>query len=70
MIIIIVTIITLCITATKRNHIALYIMGKNVTYGDILRRSKKSLKLNLELLIEIDSANLITDLRNDLINIL
>jgi ABC-type siderophore export system fused ATPase/permease subunit len=65
-----VTAITLHIITTERNYIALYIIGKDITYRDILRRSKKSLKLNLELLIEISSANLITDLKNDLTNIL
>jgi len=64
------TVITLYITATERNHVALYVIGKDVAYRDILRRSKKSLKLSLELLIETGLANLITDLRNDLTNIL
>ena len=58
------------ITATKRDHIALYVIGKDITYKNILRRNKKSLKLNLKLLTEINSANLTTNLRNDLINIL
>ena len=66
----IATVTTLCITATERNHIALYIIGKDVIYKNIIRRSKKSLKLSLELLTETGSANLITDLRNDSTNIL
>ena len=37
------------ITATKRDHIALYIIGKDVAYKNILKRSKKSLKLNLKI---------------------
>jgi len=64
------TAITLYITATERNHVASYVTGKDVAYRDILRRSKKSPKLSLELLIEIGLVNLITDLRNDLTNIL
>jgi len=64
------TVTTLCITATERNHVALYVIGKDVAYGDILRRSKKSLKLSLELLIETGLANLMTNLRNNLTNIL
>jgi hypothetical protein len=64
-----VTAATPCTTATERNYIALYIIGKDVAHGDILRRNKKSLKLNLKLLTETGSANLITDLRNDSTNI-
>ena len=66
----IVTAVTPRTTATKRNHVALYIIGKDVAYKNILKRNKKSLKLNLKLLIETGLANLITDLRNDLTNIL
>jgi len=43
------TIATPYITATNRNHVALYITRKDVTYRNILRRSKKSLKLSLEI---------------------
>jgi hypothetical protein len=64
------TVVTPCITATKRNYVALYVIGKDIAYGNILRRNKKSLKLSLGLLIETSLANLTTDLRNDLINIL
>jgi len=65
-----VTATTLRTTATKRDYVALYIIGKDIAYRDILRRSKKSLKLSLELLIEISLVNLTTDLRNNLTNIL
>ena len=65
-----VTVATLRITATKRNYVTLYIIGKDIAYRDILRRSKKSLKLSLELLIEIGLVNSTTNLRNDLTNIL
>ena len=64
------TVATPCTTITDRDHVALYIIRKDVTYGNILGRNKKSLKLSLELPTEIDLANLITDLRNDLTNIL
>jgi len=64
------TVTTLYITATERNHVALYIIGKDVAYRDILRRSKKSPKPSLELLIETGLANSTTNLRNNLTNIL
>jgi len=64
------TVITLYITTTEKNYVTLYIIGKDVAYRDILRRSKKSLKLSLELPIETGLVNLTTDLRNDLTNIL
>ena len=66
----IATVATPYITVTERDYIALYVIGKDVAYKNILKRNKKSLKLSSELLIEIGSANLITDLRNNLINIL
>ena len=56
--------------ATDRDYIALYIIRKNITYKNILKRSKKSLKLNLGLLIKISLVNLTTNLRDNLINIL
>jgi hypothetical protein len=37
------------ITTTKRDHVALYIIGKDITYKNILKRSKKSPKLNLKI---------------------
>ena len=36
------------ITVTKRNYNTLYIMIKDITYRNILKRSKKSLRLNLK----------------------
>ena len=38
-----------CITATERDHVALYIIGKDITYKNILKRSKKSLRLSLKI---------------------
>ena len=69
-IITVATIVTPCVTATERDHIALYVIGKDIAYKNILRRNKKSLKLSLKLLIKTGSVNLMTDLRNDLTNIL
>ena len=66
----VVTVATPYITATERDYIALYAIGKDITYKNILRRNKKSSKLSLELLIEIGSANLTTNLRNNSTNIL
>ena len=37
------------ITATKRDYITLYIIGKDIIYKNILKKSKKSIKLNLKL---------------------
>ena len=37
------------ITVTERDYITLYIIRKDVAYGNILKRSKKSLKLNLKI---------------------
>jgi len=68
--IITITVITVITAATDKDYVALYIIRKDVTYRNILRRNKKSLKLSLGLLIEISLANLITNLINDLINIL
>ena len=45
----IVTAVTPCITATERDHVALYVIGKDITYKNILKRSKKSLRLNLKI---------------------
>jgi len=68
--IITITIITIITTATDKDYVALYIIRKDVTYRNILRRNKKSLKLSLGLLTETSLINLITNLINDLINIL
>jgi hypothetical protein len=43
------TVVTPCITAADKNHIALYIIRKDVAYRNILGRSKKSLRLNLKI---------------------
>ena len=37
------------ITVTERDHIALYIIGKDIAHKNILKRSKKSLRLNLKI---------------------
>ena len=57
----VITAATLCITATDRDHIALYAIKKDIAYGNILGRNKKSLKLSLKLLIKTGLANLITN---------
>ena len=36
-------------TVTERDHVALYIIGKDITYKNILKRNKKSLKLSLKI---------------------
>ena len=64
------TVATPYTTATERDYIALYVIGKDITYKNILRRNKKSLKLNLKLLIETGLANLMTNLKNNSTNIL
>jgi len=51
----IITAATPCITATDRNHVALYIIRKNIAYRNILRRSKKSLRLSLEISLRTTS---------------
>jgi len=66
----VVTIATPYITATNKDDIALYIIRKAANCGIIPKKNEKSLKLSLGLLIEISLVNLITDLINDLINIL
>ena len=66
----IITTATPRITVTDRDHVALYIIKKNIAYRNILGKNKKSLKLNLKLLIKTDLANLITNLRNNSTNIL
>jgi len=45
----VITVVTPYTTATDRNHVALYIIGKDVAYRNILRRNKKSLKLSLRI---------------------
>ena len=41
--------VPLYITATKKNYIALYVIGKDITYKNILKKSNKSLKLSLKI---------------------
>ena len=36
-------------TATEKDHIVSYIIGKDITHKNILKRSKKSPKLNLKI---------------------
>jgi 2-keto-4-pentenoate hydratase/2-oxohepta-3-ene-1,7-dioic acid hydratase in catechol pathway len=36
-------------TTTERDHIASYIIGKDITHRNILKKSKKSPKLNLKI---------------------
>jgi len=45
----VITAVTPCITATDRNHVASYIIGKDIAYRNILRRNKKSLRLSLRI---------------------
>ena len=52
------------------NHVVLYVIKKAIDYGIIFKKNKKSLKLNSGLLIETSLVNLMTNLTNDLINIL
>ena len=68
--IITITIIAIATTATNKDYITLYITREDITYRNILRRNKKNLKLNLELLMETNLVNLITNLKDNLINIL
>ena len=37
------------ITATERDYVASYIIGKDIAYRNILKRSKKSLRLSLKI---------------------
>jgi hypothetical protein len=62
--------ITALISLYIINYVALYITRKATNYKTTPKKNKKSLKLNSGLLIETSLANLITDLTNDLINIL
>ena len=52
------------------NHIALYIIKKAANHKTTPKKNKKNLKPSLGLLTETSLVNLITDLINDLINIL
>ena len=42
----IVAVVPLYITVTERDYVALYVIGKDVAYKNILKRSKKSPRLN------------------------
>ena len=68
--IITITIIAIVTAATDRDHITLYIIRKDITHGNILKRNKKSLKPNSKLLTKINLVNLITNLKDNSINIL
>jgi len=45
----VITVATPYITATNRNYVALYIIRKDIAYRNILKRSKKSLRLSLKI---------------------
>jgi len=45
----ITTAVTPYITVTNRNHIALFVIRRDITYRNILRKSKKSLRLSLRI---------------------
>jgi hypothetical protein len=62
--------VTALISLYAINHTALYMIRKAINHKTTPKKNKKSLKLNLGLLTEINLANLMTDLINDLINIL
>ena len=66
----ITVIITAFVSLYVINYVALYVTKKAADYGTIFRKNEKSLKLSLGLLTEISLINLITDLINNLINIL
>jgi hypothetical protein len=51
----IITAVTPYITATDRNYIASYIIRKDIAYRNILRRSKKSLRLSLKISLRTNS---------------
>jgi len=51
------TAVTPYTTITDRNHVALYIIGKDITHRNILRRSKKSLRLSLRISLRTASRN-------------
>ena len=38
-----------CTTVTEKDYVALYIIGKDIAYKNILKRSKKSLRLSLKI---------------------
>ena len=44
-------------TVTERDYITSYIIGKDIAYKNILKRSKKSLKLSLKINLRIAFRN-------------
>ena len=67
---IITTTVPVFISLHVINYVVLYIIKKAVNHKTILKKNEKSLKLSSGLPIETNLANLITDLINNLINIL
>ena len=65
----ITTTIPVFVSLYATNHVVLYVTRKAIDYKTTPKKNKKSLKLNSGLLTEINLANLITDLINNLINI-
>ena len=49
----VVTLVTPHITIIDKNHVALYIIKKDAAYKNILKRSKKSRRLSLEISLRI-----------------
>ena len=47
--IITITVVTVVTAATNKDYVTLYIIKKDITYRNILKRSKKSLRLNLKI---------------------
>jgi hypothetical protein len=66
----IIATITAFISFYTINHVALYIIKKATNRKTILKKNKKSLKLNLGLPTEINLVILTTNLINNSINIL
>jgi hypothetical protein len=62
--------ITAFISFYAINHVTLYIIRKAANYKTTLKKNKKNLKPSLKLLTETSLVDLITNLINDLINIL
>jgi hypothetical protein len=62
--------VTAFISLYAINHVALYAIRKATNCKTTPKKNEKNLKLSLGLLIETSLVNLITNLTNDLINIL
>ena len=56
-IITIATVATPYVNITDRDYTALYIIRKDITYGNILKRSKKNLRLSLKISLKTTSRN-------------